>query len=282
MSTRKEAWPIVVDGSLLWSGQVTLSANSGGFTCGEGLFETLPLVAGRLQFLERHITRFRQSAEALGLQPFPDLSTWLSDLRLLCAASPFDSMTIRLFLVRDLAEVRRVVTASALPEEVGRPVSVGLVAPVFDGPRALAQHKSLNYLVPRLAFREGEGRGLDEVFFRDHDGTILEGTRSSVLIIQGGVLRTAPVSRPILPGVTREVLLQVAAARGIKVSEKSFTVEDLLNAEEVFLSASVRGVRTVQTFEGRPVGRGASTLTDQLRQGYQENALRECAARLLQ
>jgi branched-subunit amino acid aminotransferase/4-amino-4-deoxychorismate lyase len=140
-------------------------------------------------------------------------------------------------------------------------VRLGIVSDPFNGPRTLASLKTLNYLVPRLAFADGERRGFDEMLFTMPDGTVLEGTRSSVFVVDGGTLVTPPLSLPILPGVTREVILGCARESGIPVAERPFTVAALRAAPEAFISASVRGVRAVKAVQGADLARCPGPLT---------------------
>ena len=163
--------------------------------------------------------------------------------------------SLRVSVFRDSGAVRRLLVPSPLPEDIGSPVAVGIVSDPFNGPRSLATLKTLNYLVPRLAHEDGARRGFDEVLFTLEDGRVLEGTRSSVFMVADGAVVTPPLSLPILPGVTREVILSCARRAGIPVFERAFTAAEMLRAGEAFVSASVRGVRPVASLAGEALPR---------------------------
>lgn len=247
----ESSWPVVVDGVVRNDGRVDVLVLGGGFQHGEGLFETLPIIGGRPGFLTRHLDRLGEGARWLELLPVPEEDAWLADLAALRGLLGGQDLAVRLFLFRDGERVRRVAAAGPLPNEPTEPAKVGLASPPLDRPRTLARFKTMNYLGPRLAHRRGSREGWDEVLFTHEDGTLLEGTRSSLFLVKDGVLRTAPLSLPVLPGVTREVLLLVAREAGIPVHEVGFDLETLLSADEAFLSASLRGVRPVETVAGQ-------------------------------
>lgn len=245
--------PIVLDGALRGDGRIDLLALGPAVLGGEGLFETLPVRGGRPLFLSRHLRRLASAALALGLGPIPGDETWRNDIRLLVAAAGIEDLAVRFVVLSDGERVRRFVGATGLPPDAGQPVRLGLADPEVNGARVLAAWKTLNYLQSRRAHALGAARGLDEVVFTLPDGTVLEGTRSSVFVVRDGVLWTPPLSLPILPGVTRELVLEVAAEAGISSQERAFALDALRRADEVFITASVRGLRSVRSFESMPL-----------------------------
>jgi branched-subunit amino acid aminotransferase/4-amino-4-deoxychorismate lyase len=247
------SWPCLQDGEPVAGGRIAVDAGGPLVSHGEGLFETLPVVEGRARFLGVHLRRLDAGCRALGLGQGPAEDVVRDDVRKLAKAIGRDAFSMRLTMFRDAGRVRRLLVASPLPDDVGHPVALGLAAPGLDGPRSLGTLKTLNYLVPRLAHEDGAKRGFDEVLFTLPDGRVLEGTRSSVFLVAGGAVVTPPLSLPILPGVTREVILGCARNDGIEVVERAFTIEELRRAQEAFISASVRGVRPVKSFEGAPL-----------------------------
>ena len=260
--------PCVLDGVIRKDGIVPLRATAEALTHGEGLFESLPVVDGRPKFLPAHVRRLDDGARALGFGPGPTEADVIADVGAIAAACGGATFSLRLVLFREGAAVRRLATADVMPAEAGKPVSLVVAAKEFDGPRALGRYKTLNYLVPRLAHREAAIRGADEALFTTHDGFVLEGTRSTLFLVTDGVLRTPPLSMPILPGVTRDVILAAACKRGVPVREETFPVGELFAADEVFISASVRGLRPVARFEGRALRGVGGPVTLSLQEGY--------------
>lgn len=274
----KPEFPAVIDGVLREDAVIGVSVQSGGFSSGEGLFETLSVVRGAADFLTLHLGRLNAAAEELEFRPAPTRAEWLSDLRLLVKAAGVDSLAVRLVLFRDLDRLHRVVSATAMPKDVGTSVKVGRCDPRLDGPRALAAYKTLNYLSSRRAHEWGARAGLDEVIFTRSDGLVLEGTRSSVFAMIDGELRTAPLDGQILPGVTRQILIEEARAMGLPVSELHFHWRDLARASEAFISASVRGLRPILSFEGDPVGWPGTSVVPALAERYRFRRTRDAEA----
>ena len=83
-----------------------------------------------------------------------------------------------------------------------------------------------------------------------------EGASSNLFIVKGGTLRTPPLSAGILPGITREVLLELAPQLAIPAEEVTLQVEDLFGADEAFMTSTLKEALPVRTIDGRPVGHG--------------------------
>jgi len=262
--TSQPVWPCLLDGSVIPDARITLSARGSLVSQGAGLFETLPVLGGRARFLDAHLRRLDAACRTLGFGPGPEAGEIAREVATLAAALDAVDFSLRITVFRDSGSTHRLLAPAPLPDDVGSPVRLGLVAGFFNGPRSLATLKTLNYLVPRLAYDDGVVRGFDEVLFTLADGTVLEGTRSSVFMVEGGAIVTPPLSLPILPGVTREVILGCARESGIPVAERPFTVATLRAAPEAFISASVRGVRAVRTFDGAPLPSCPGPITERV------------------
>ena len=265
-----EPLPVVLDGVPAASGRIPVLEV---FQDGEGLFETLPLLGGRPVFLDRHLERLASGAAELGLGVPPPEALWRADLQALLGACGLEDLAVRLFLFRDGGSVHRCVAATVLPDDVDRPATVGLADALWQGARPLAHLKTLNYLVPRLAWRAGRERGLDDVLFVLADGTLLEGSRSTVFCVREGRVLTPTLDLPILPGVTRAVILEAARGAGLGVQETRLSYRELVAADEVFLTASVRGVRAVSSVDGHAIRSLDGPVTRRLRQLYAERAV---------
>jgi para-aminobenzoate synthetase/4-amino-4-deoxychorismate lyase len=88
----------------------------------------------------------------------------------------------------------------------------------------------------------------------DAEGRVLEAGRANVFAVSGGVLRTPPTDGSILAGTARAALMELAAELGIEVEEEALTLADLRNADEVFLTSSLRGVRPARLLDDEPLG----------------------------
>ncbi|MCU0242123.1 MAG: aminotransferase class IV, partial [Vicinamibacteria bacterium] len=110
-----------------------------------------------------------------------------------------------------------------------------------------------------------------------------EGASSNVFFFKAGLLRTPPLEAGILAGITRAVVLELAESLGIKISAEPVRVEELLCADEAFITSSLREVMPVRAINGQAVGSGApGSLTLRLLQAFRQYAPRHCAPSLLQ
>ncbi|KRD48869.1 MULTISPECIES: D-amino-acid transaminase [Sinorhizobium/Ensifer group] len=117
--------------------------------------------------------------------------------------------------------------------------------------------KSVGLLPNVLARQKAKEEGAQEAIFVDADGTVKEGAATNVWIVDGdGTLRTRPAEHGILKGITRTTLMDVAGPLGLKVEERAFSVEEMLAAREVFITAATSICFPVISVDGRPIGNG--------------------------
>jgi len=260
------AGAVWVNGALVPPGEPVLAADDRGFTLGDGLFETMRAYGGRVFRLQAHLERLRASADRLGIPVPPDLE---DAVRATLAASGLDSAAVRLTVSRGpggeglaLPEPARptiVITARPYaPAE--RWYTTGLRA-VFARGR-LNEHaltagmKRLGYLDQVAAQAEARAVGADEALFIDTAGHLAEGAASNVFLVINGALWTPPLSCGVLPGITRGVVIKLAAAAGIPVREEPVPPGALHGADEAFLTSSLRELVPVTAIGDCPIGRG--------------------------
>ena len=137
--------------------------------------------------------------------------------------------------------------------------------------------KTVN-LLPNVMARERARRaGADDALFV-RDGMVLESTASNLFIVAEGVLYTAPVTNYILPGITRQALLELAPTLGIPVREEPFTVEQLMEADEVFVSGTTSEVLPVTTVDGTKLRDARGPVALKLSEALREDVRREVEA----
>ncbi len=117
--------------------------------------------------------------------------------------------------------------------------------------------KSVGLLPNVLARQKAKEEGAQEAIFVDADGTVKEGAATNVWIVdRDGTLRTRPAEHGILKGITRTTLMDVAGPLGLKVEERAFSIEEMLAAREVFITAATSICFPVVSVDGRPIGNG--------------------------
>jgi branched-chain amino acid aminotransferase len=158
----------------------------------------------------------------------------------------------------------------------------GCIAAVASGrrnPRSItAGLKTLAYTESVAAAVEAHRGGANESIFLDTDDHCSEATASNLFVCMGDELLTPPVSCGVLPGVTREAVMEVARAAGLRVDERPFGLDQLTGGDEAFLTSSLRGVAPLLRVGGEWIGSGRpGARTGELAAAYDALLARECA-----
>jgi D-alanine transaminase len=240
-----------------------------GFLFGDGVYEVLRVVQGRYIDGERHFKRLSRSLTELEL---PDPAISGIDL----PAIGRELLERQDLGARGEAVLYIQVTRGSAPRRhafppAGTPPTVFVAAtPFLPKPERAAgvavitrpdirwyrcDIKSVNLLPNVLANQRASERGAYEAILV-REGLVTEATHSSVFAVLDGVLRTHPNGPSILPGITREVILELAAAEGMEISEAALTTAELARAEEVLLTGTTTDVMPVTSIDGRKVGTG--------------------------
>ena len=133
--------------------------------------------------------------------------------------------------------------------------------------------KSLNYLDNILARRQAEQAGADEALLLNTAGHLAEASTANLFIVNDGTLQTPPISDGALPGITRSVVLELAAKLSIPAEEISITADDLQRAEEAFLTNSIIEIRPLVEVEGQLLGNGGMGEITRIVQGAYREAV---------
>ena len=242
------AW---IDGRLRAAPEVPLGDR--GARNGEGLFETLRVEQGIPHHWQRHLERLVISAAELGFPVAPDPTLLRQALAEVLAANDLEraAAVARITMTRGVPGRRPAragvwVEVEALEKRLwpgARTQSAHLMLSrrAFDA-GFLARHKTTSRLVYELCREEGRAVSADETLLVDSAGRMLEGATSNVFAVIEGRLVTPPLTLPILPGIVRASVLALAPALGIVVIEAEVTREQLLLAEEVFVTNSIQEV----------------------------------------
>ena len=242
---------VYVNGTLVPRVEARISAFDHGFLYGYGLFETMRAYNGVIFLLERHLARLGKAAETIGINLTGiDLAEACRDT---LRANGLKSARIRLTISHGDADDFPWQPADNRPAVV---VTVREYRPyppeVYDrGFRARvsswrrSRHSSLsgikttNYLVSVLARREAAAAGWDEALLLNEDGNITEGSTSNAFFVDASGLVTPPRESGILPGITRNLVMEIAGRLGIGTTEEDISPADLRRFEEAFLTSSM-------------------------------------------
>jgi branched-chain amino acid aminotransferase len=285
---------IYVDGRITPPGEAVVPVLDHGVLFGDSVYEVLWWHRGGLVQEADHLDRLEESAARL----YMDLQLTRAELvqaveRTLEAAGATseDDAYVRLIVTRgvgplglDFSGVPRrsllvIVAPAARPslEARRRGIRVALVPRRRTNPQALdPRAKTGNYLNNVLALHEARLRGADDALMLNDAGEVTEATTANAYVVRRRRLVTPPLEAGILKGTTRTRVLALCAEHGVEASEETVRPADLAEADEVFLSSSVKGILPVAFIDGRPVGAGrAGPLSLEIHAWFEAAADRE-------
>ena len=117
------------------------------------------------------------------------------------------------------------------------------------------RHKTLSYIDAITAARDAVARGADDAMMLNCAGLVASGTISNIFVLRGGELATPSLDQGILPGITRRIILGIAASIGLRTVERRVSVTELSQADAVFFTNSLRLIRQLTALDGLPLGK---------------------------
>jgi branched-chain amino acid aminotransferase len=263
------AMKVFLNGRIFDEGEALIPTNDRGVLFGDGIFETIRAYKGKPFRIDRHLERLRAGCRELkiaGIPPDEELKRAISGL-------------YRLNVVSGDAYVRITVTGgpfdgSRTLERSGSPAVYIVVKPFEGYPQRyyergmrviissirtnesspLSRLKSNNYMDNILAKQEAADRGADDALMLNSNGYLAEGTSSNLFMIRRGKAETPGIECGLLPGITREVVLEICEEYGVACETGLFEPSDLLEADEAFLTVSTGEIVPIGEVEGSPIG----------------------------
>ena len=261
---------VYLDGKFVPEEEAKISIFDHGFLYGDGVFEGIRAYNGRVFRLREHMNRLYDSAKAI-------------DLQIPITKEEFEKIileTLRINKLRD-AYIRPIVTRGVGdlgldPRKCKKPTIIVIARPwgklygdLYErGLKAVTvavrrnpydalppNIKSLNYLNNILAKIEANAKGGDEAIFLDKLGFISEGSGDNIFIVKNGTILTPPTINS-LPGITREVVVEIVKKLGIPFAERNLSLYDLYTADEVFVTGTAAEIAPIVEVDGRKIGDG--------------------------
>ncbi len=276
---------IYLNGDLIPRSQARLSPFDHGFLYSYGLFETMRAYSGCIFRLERHLERLSGSAKLLGLPLSASViekacydtlqANNLKDARIRLTASIGEGEAVPDLPKHPKPTVLVIATSHIPPSaETYRNGYKALVSALRQNSQSPLSHlKSANYLNNVLARREAKAEGADEAILLNEQGFLCEGSTSNIFLVSKGTLITPGEESGCLPGVTRQVVTELAQALGISLVEREVRLEELLRADEAFLTNSIMELMPLAEVNGQRIGR--RRVTESLMQAYKEAVVKE-------
>ena len=283
---------VYLNGALLPESEATISIYDGGWLHGAALFETMRAENWTVFRLQDHLRRLHRSAETLLRIVHPEVLPTPAKLRDLLVKNHHADARIRLTVsagamlpgagpsdggpgLTVLATTAGLDAYPAKLYEQGMHIAVCNFRQSRTDP--LASHKTTAMLDRLLALRAAHGVKCAEALWFTTDNYLSEGCISNVFVVKDGTLKTPPLDTPVMPGIARRVVLEVAQRDGLSCREEALTIDDVLDADELLLTNAIMQVMPVIRVESRDIADGrVGPVAKALLKGYRTLVDKEC------
>lgn len=257
---------IHLNGEFLPLEQARISVMDRGFLFGDGVYEVIPVYGRRPFRLADHLARLQASLDGVRIANPHTPEAWAGLVREIVAQAEWDDLGVYLQVTRGEGPRDHAFPAAVHPTVFLMPLALGAPPPelVQTGVAAITAPdnrwlrcdlKTTSLLANVLLRQLSVDAGCAETILI-RDGWLTEGSASSVFIVRDGVVLAPPLSHLMLPGITYEVMLEIAQAEGMAHAVRPIPEQELRGADEVWLTSSTKEVLAVTTLDGRPVGDG--------------------------
>ncbi|VAW64283.1 D-alanine aminotransferase [hydrothermal vent metagenome] len=262
---------VYLNGEYLALDQAKVSVLDRGFLFADGVYEVMPAYGGHLLRMNEHMQRLQNSLNAIRLKNPLENAQWLNVIQILLAENvdelAGEDRSIYLQVTRGVAAKRN----HGFPQKIEPTVFImlnelapvnkeslraGVAAITLDDIRWKACNvKSISLLGNILLRQQAHDNGAAEAILINQ-GRVTEGAASNVFAVINDVLVTAPIGPQLLPGITRDLILELAAKNAIVCEEREYTEQELLSASEIWFSSSTREILPVVELNGKAVANG--------------------------
>jgi D-alanine transaminase len=278
---------VYLNGEFLPLAEAKVSVLDRGFIFGDGIYEVIPVYGGHLFRLPHHLQRLDQSLDAILLTNPLTHSQWHTVLQELVSRNSGADQSLYLQLTRGVAERDHRFPANTPPTvfAMSTPVEIthGQLAPkshaitVEDIRWKLCHIKAITLLPNILLRQQALEAGADEAIML-RDGEVTEGTASNIFVVQDGIVTTPPKGQHLLPGITRDLVVELCQRHHIPCREQAIDEATLRQADELWLTSSTREIIPVIELDGQPIANGRpGPIWEQMSRHYQayKQAFRE-------
>lgn len=256
-----------LNGEFLPLSETRISVMDRGFLFGDGVYEVIPVYGGRLFRLEHHLKRLQNSLDAIRISNPLAPAEWHLMLTKLVESNDAEDQAVYLQVTRGVAEKRDhafpadvtptlFAMSTPMAESVDIDAIPGVSAVTLEDIRwNLCNVKAIT-LLPNVLLRQQaiDGGGTEAILIKN--GLAIEGAASNVFIVSNGLLITPPNGPSLLPGITRDLVIELAANHAIPFREADITEQQLFNAEEIWLTSSTREISPVIQLNERVISAG--------------------------
>ncbi len=260
--------PVYLDGRFLPLAEARISPLDRGFLYGDGVYEVIPVYSRRPFRGDEHLARLQATLDGVRLRNPLTAAEWRGVVGRLVADAPWEDQSIYLQVSRGADDKRD----HAVPPAAVPPTVFAFASPLVTTPAAVRERgvaaitlpdlrwgrcdlKVVSLLANVLARQQAVDAGCAEAIFL-RDGLLKEGAASNIFVVKDGTLLAPPKTRLMLPGITYDVALELAATHGLPTAVREIGEGELRAADEVWMTSSTKEILAITTLDGKPVGGG--------------------------
>ena len=275
--------PVYLNGRFLPLAEAGISPLDRGFLYGDGVYEVIPVYSRRAFRIDEHLKRLQATLDGIQMaNPLP-AGEWKAVVLKLIETAPWDDQSIYLQVTRGADDKRD----HAFPPASVSPTAFAFASPLVTtsaevrakGVSAITvpdlrwsrcDLKVISLLAKVLARQQAVDQGCAEALLI-RDGLMKEGAASNIFIVKDGVLIAPPKTQLMLPGITYDVILELAQAHQQPLVVREITATELRAADEVWMTSSTKEILAITTLDGQPIGNGLpGPFSEQMWQWYQD------------
>ncbi len=257
---------VYLNGAYLAPEAAQISGFDRGFIFGDGIYEYVPVFGRRLFRLPHHLERLDASLRAVYIPNPLSAAQWREVFERLIAGNDADDQSVYIHITRGAAPRDHAFPENATPTvfAYAQPLKYSSAEQLANGVAAITAEdirwsrcdiKAIALLANALLRQQAIVAGaIETVLIRD--GFMTEGAACNIFIVKNGCAITPPKGRFILPGITRDLVLELMRAKGIPCEERAVTEAELRAADEIWLTSSSREILPITRLDGKPVSTG--------------------------
>jgi len=275
--------PVYLNGQFLPLAEAGISPLDRGFLYGDGVYEVIPVYSRRAFRIEEHLQRLHATLAGIKLANPLDLAGWKSVVEQLIDDAPWNDQSIYLQVTRGADNKRDHAFPSASVPPTAFAFASPLVTPsaetraqgvaaitVADQRWARCDLKVISLLANVLARQQAVEAGCAEALLV-RDGYLKEGAASNIFLVKNGVLLAPPKTQLMLPGITYDVILELAESHGQAMEVREIREIELRTADEVWMTSSTKEILAITLLDGTAVGTGQpGPIGEKMWQWYQD------------
>ena len=257
---------VYLNGEYLPLNEAKVSVLDRGFIFGDGVYEVIPAYAGKILRFEHHMQRLQDSLDAVRISNPLSNQQWLEIINKLIAATGLQDQYIYIHITRGVAYRDHRFPEDSKPtifvmSNILHPVdkkylSDGIAAITLDDIRWQYCNIKAIALLPNILLRQQavEQGAMEAILIRD--GEMTEGAASNIFIVDDGVIKTPPKGKHLLPGITRDLVVELAHTHNMPIEEVAISEKEFLAADEIWLTSSTKEILPITKINDQQVGNG--------------------------